>query len=85
MEQIPSGDVLVINNTRVIKRRVYAGDLDILFLSEKENNLWEVLFPSKDFSLGDEIELPKGIKMKLIKKGRPPTCEAEFFFTRGVF
>src|SRR3989344_4204270 len=74
--KIPQGDVFVINNTQVLKRRVFAKELEILFLDQLESNTpsantWSVLFPSKKFSIGDQIELPQGFKMTLLEKGRP--------------
>ncbi len=71
LELIPAGDVLVINNTKVLKRRVFAGDLEILFLEQKSPLEWEVLFPSRKNKLGDEIALPGGLIMTLVQKGRP--------------
>jgi S-adenosylmethionine:tRNA ribosyltransferase-isomerase len=80
IEKIPAGDVFVINNTRVLKRRIFSEDeVEILFLDkleEKENsNIWKVLFPSKKYAVGDFINLPKGFKMQLIEKGRPQVVE----------
>lgn len=75
VELFVPGDVLVINNTKVLKRRVFAGDLEILFLKNKEACQWEVLFPSKKYKLGAQIELPLGLKMTLIQKGRPQVVE----------
>lgn len=65
------GDVLVINDSKVVKRRVFAGELEILFLNELEGNHWQVLFPSKNLKPGHQFELPEGISAKLIAKGRP--------------
>lgn len=75
IDQIPSGDVLVLNDTKVLKRRVFSGDLEILFLEELENGSQKVLFPSKKFKVGDEIILPNGAKMKLLEKGLPQIVE----------
>lgn len=80
IENIPANDVLVINNTKVLKRRVFASDQsEILFLDKIEerpgSNLWKVLFPSKKFKPGDELELPNGFRMKLVEKGRPQIVE----------
>lgn len=80
LNSIPLGDVLVINNTKVLKRRVFAeNDIEVLFLDkagETENsNTWKVLFPSKKFQLGEELALPRGFKMRLIEKGRPQLVE----------
>lgn len=72
---IPAGDVFVINNTKVLKRRIFINDLEILFLdktnSSEGSNDWSVLFPSKKFSVGDTFSLPNGSKMTLLEKGRP--------------
>lgn len=71
MQKIPAGDVLVVNNTKVLKRRVFAGDVEILFLKQVSDLEWEVLFPSKKYKLGECLELPLGVQMELIQKGRP--------------
>ena len=71
LQKIPERDVLVVNNTKVLKRRVFAGDVEILFLSQRSDHDWEVLFPSKKFAVGSEILLPRGIAMTLLQKGRP--------------
>ncbi|KYG61043.1 S-adenosylmethionine:tRNA ribosyltransferase-isomerase [Bdellovibrio bacteriovorus] len=71
MARIPAGDVLVVNNTRVLKRRVFAGDVEILFLKQTSAMDWEVLFPSKKYKVGASLELPLGVTMTLVEKGRP--------------
>ncbi len=71
IEKIPAGDVVVVNDTKVLKRRVFAEDLEILFLDQLQNEQWKVLFPSKKFSVGDVVILPNGSKMTLIEKGLP--------------
>lgn len=71
LQKIPIGDVLVLNNTKVLKRRVFAGDLEILFLKQHTDLEWDVLFPSKKYKINDEIALPDNIKMTLVQKGRP--------------
>ncbi len=75
VDEIPAGDVLVLNDTKVLKRRVFAKDLEVLFLNCRNRKEWEVLFPSKKFKVGDVIELPLGLKMKLLQKGRPQIVE----------
>jgi S-adenosylmethionine:tRNA ribosyltransferase-isomerase len=71
LQKIPAWDVLVVNNTRVLKRRVFAGDLEILFLKQINATDWEVLFPSKKLKVGAVLDLPEGVQMTLIEKGRP--------------
>lgn len=71
LSRIPSGDILVVNNTQVLKRRVFAGEVEILFLKQVDTLDWEVLFPSKKYKIGSALELPLGVTMTLMEKGRP--------------
>lgn len=71
------GDVLVVNDTKVVKRRVFIDDLEILFLKEVEPRLWQVLFPSKKIKIGDEIRIPEGRKLTLLQKGRPQVVQVD--------
>lgn len=76
IEKIPAGDVLVINNTKVMRRRIFTdSEVEVLFLDKLEenetSNTWKALFPSKKYSTGDILNLPSGFKMELIEKGRP--------------
>jgi S-adenosylmethionine:tRNA ribosyltransferase-isomerase len=79
LNKIPAGDVFVVNDTKVLKRRIFAKhnseEIEILFLSSRDNKTWEVLFPSKKFALGHVIELPLGVQLKLLQKGRPQIVE----------
>lgn len=75
IEQIPSNAVLVVNNTQVLRRRIFADNLEILFLKKINSTDWEVLFPSKKYSVGAVIELPGSVQMKLKVKGRPQVVE----------
>ena len=76
LEEIPAGDVLVINDTKVLKRRVFAGDTEILFLSGGPLT-WEVLYPSAKMKIGETLELPLGITMTLVEKGRPQKVKVD--------
>ncbi len=80
LNSIPSGDVFVINNTKVLKRRVFTeSEVEVLFLDKIEqkelSNIWKVLFPAKKMAIGEVLNLPNGFKMKLLKKGRPQVVE----------
>ncbi|MBS1971719.1 MAG: tRNA preQ1(34) S-adenosylmethionine ribosyltransferase-isomerase QueA [Bdellovibrionales bacterium] len=85
LEDIPAGDLLIINNTKVLKRRVFAGDIEILFLSQKTPTTWEVLFPSRKYSIGEKIDLPGGVTMTLTQKGRPQVVELSQAVTEDYF
>lgn len=85
MSRIPAGDVLVVNNTRVLKRRVFAGDVEILFLKQTSSADWEVLFPSKKYKVGSSLELPLGVTMTLVEKGRPQKVRLNQEVTEDYF
>lgn len=72
LERIPPGDALVINVTRVLKRRIFAEDsLEILFLESPRNKEWWVLFPASQMKLGSRFQLPGGVQAVLLEKGLP--------------
>lgn len=73
--EIKAGDVLVINDTKVLPRRVFAGDLEILFLTETKPQQWQVLFPSRHLKLNQGVRLPGDREMILRAKGRPQLVE----------
>lgn len=67
-----AGDILVLNDTKVLKRRVFnAEGLEILFLDSSDGIHWSVLFPSRSYPLGSEIPLPGNRTLQLLEKGRP--------------
>ncbi|MBX2986682.1 MAG: S-adenosylmethionine:tRNA ribosyltransferase-isomerase [Bdellovibrionaceae bacterium] len=87
LASIPAGDALVLNDTKVLKRRVFAGDLEILFLSPVAgfDRRWQVLFPSKKFPVGSVIGLPGGRRMTLVQKGRPQIVEVDAELDESYF
>ncbi len=71
-----AGDVLVVNNTRVLPRRLFAeNNFEILFLSQlgsdSEGETWSVLCPSSQWPKNAELGLPEGLQVKLVERGRP--------------
>jgi S-adenosylmethionine:tRNA ribosyltransferase-isomerase len=81
------GDVLVINDTKVLARRVYSeAGLEILFLqSNKDETEWSVLCPSTRWKNGTTQSLPGGITLELIARGRPQTVRANKSLTSEYF
>lgn len=77
LESFAPGDLLVINETKVLRRRVFAGEVEILFLGSADRLSWQVLFPSRKFALGDILELPEGVRARLTEKGRPQRLETD--------
>ena len=71
-----AGDVLVLNNTRVLPRRLFAeNNFEILFLNQLGTDLggetWSVLCPSSQWPKDAELRLPDGFFVKLVERGRP--------------
>jgi S-adenosylmethionine:tRNA ribosyltransferase-isomerase len=79
-------DVLVLNDTKVLKRRVFTtSGLEILFLSSEDQIHWQVLFPSRKYKVGHSIELPGGLSMTLLEKGRPQKVRTSQTLTEAYF
>jgi len=61
------GDLLVINQTRVLPARLYAtkiptgGKIELLLLNRRDPTLWEVLVGGKRVNLGKKLSLPEGL------------------------
>jgi S-adenosylmethionine:tRNA ribosyltransferase-isomerase len=68
-----AGDVLVVNDTRVLRRRVFSENGDEFLFLESSADLteWSVLFPAKAYRLGARFRLPQGVELVLLEKGRP--------------
>ncbi len=72
---LKKGDVLVLNNTRVIPAKVWGKrgekEIEFLFLKENQEGLWEVLCrPAKKARLGDIISFSGEFRGKIVEVGR---------------
>jgi S-adenosylmethionine:tRNA ribosyltransferase-isomerase len=100
LDLMGAGDVLVVNSTQVLKRRIFGRqtdgrEIEILFLNKRHgagsslgsaSDLeWEVLFPSKGLELGSRIELPAGLHMLLEKRGRPQLVKVSAPLSEAFF
>lgn len=69
-------DVLVINDTKVVKRRVFSlCGREILFVKSLPENHWQVLFPVRGLKVGEVLRLPQDLAVKLVQKGLPQVVE----------
>jgi S-adenosylmethionine:tRNA ribosyltransferase-isomerase len=71
-DYLNKGDVLVLNNTKVIPARAWGKikgkEIEFLFLKESQEGLWEVLCrPAKKAKLGDVISFSPGFEGNIIK------------------
>lgn len=73
IEELKNGDVLVLNNTKVIPARLFAKKvtgalIEILLLKELDNDQWECLLkPAKKVRVGDYLNVNKSLKIKCIE------------------
>ncbi len=79
------GDVLVLNDTKVLRRRVFSVEgLEILFIKEIAPNTWEVLFPSTRMK-SETLKLPEAVELKLKASGRPQVITVSKSLTAQYF
>lgn len=87
---LKSGDLLVVNNTKVIPARLFAktihgGKVEILLLKRKNYKQWEVLVkPGKKAQIGAILTLAEGVTAKVLEKTEVGGRIIEFTFD-GVF
>ncbi len=76
LRKIPPSDVLVINDTKVIKRRVFGKtwdgkDFEFLFVNQLEPLRWQVLCRSGGKDTSKPFHLPGKIDVRIIENGIP--------------
>lgn len=87
LEYFKPGDCLIVNDTRVLSRRVFTeSGLEILFLhSDSSLKTWQVLCPASKWKDGEEQKLPGGVSLKLSTRGRPQTVESSISLDEAYF
>lgn len=82
---LKSGDVLVINNTKVLPARLYGyksetgAKIEILLQKRIDLKNWEVITkPAKRLSVGTEIVFNENIKCVVTEKGDYGACKVRF-------
>lgn len=72
VQRIPPNDVLVLNDTRVLPRRVFSLEgFEVLFIREVADAEWEVLFPASRLKGENHLQLPEGVTAELVHRGLP--------------
>ncbi len=83
------GDLLVVNNTRVLRRRIFTDQgLEILFIRalNAESTEWEVLCPSSRWKAGTGQSLAAAdLHFELIARGRPQVLRATQRLSPDIF
>lgn len=82
-----AGDVLVINDTKVEKRRIFSEEgFEILFLQQlTDASTWQVLFQARDLGTNQVLQLPEGVQLRLLQKGLPQIVELNQKITPEYF
>jgi len=67
------GDIFVVNNTKVIKSRIFGRlgvkEFEFTFLDENKSMIWRTLVKgSKKLNIGDTIVFPSDFKFEIVKK-----------------
>lgn len=85
IDYLKSGDVLVVNNTRVIPARLFGikedtgAKIEVFLLRKLEQNKYEVLLkPAKKAKLNTIIKLSDSLSCKVIDKGEMGMGKVEF-------
>ena len=72
LDLFKSGDVLVLNDTKVIKRRLFSEEgLEVLFVNPLSDLEWEVLFPVSRWNKNKSLKLPGERELKILQGGLP--------------
>jgi S-adenosylmethionine:tRNA ribosyltransferase-isomerase len=80
------GDLLILNDTKVLKRRVTTPQgLEILFLESLPDNTWEVLFPAREVKDNTDFPLPGGFAAQLVERGLPQKIKVSGQLTEDYF
>jgi len=73
-DYLKKGDVLVLNNSKVIPARVWGqrkdSEIEVLFIQELQKGTWEVLCrPAKKVKTGDSIRFSPKLRGEVIEEG----------------
>jgi S-adenosylmethionine:tRNA ribosyltransferase-isomerase len=73
-DHLQKGDVLVLNNTKVIPAKVWGkrggASVEFLFIKEKAPGFWDVLCkPAKRVRPGDKVFFPDGLEAEVVGTG----------------
>jgi S-adenosylmethionine:tRNA ribosyltransferase-isomerase len=84
VDYLQTGDVLVLNNSKVFparligRRKISGGKLEIFLLKKSGGNVWKCLVGGRRARAGLGVEFAKGLEARLIKNNNDGTWEAGF-------
>ena len=84
-EYLRPGDVLVINNTKVIPARLFGKkreggrEVEFLLLKKQELNVWEIIMrPGKKLRIGDYVDFSEKLCAQILSKGEDGVATVRF-------
>lgn len=88
---LEEGDLLVINDTKVLPARIFGfkedtkAHIEFLLLKEEKNNIWECLArPFKRLKVGTKIKFSDKLLAEVISKETEGICHIKFIY-EGIF
>ena len=91
LDYLKKGDVLVVNNTRVLPARLYGykedtgAKIEILLQKRIDLKNWEVIAkPFKRLKIGSKVVFSEALSCEVTQKGEYGSCKIKFDF-EGVF
>ncbi|MDR3156849.1 MAG: tRNA preQ1(34) S-adenosylmethionine ribosyltransferase-isomerase QueA [Lactobacillales bacterium] len=92
LDELSSGDALVMNNTRILPARLFGvkpetgGHLEVLLLTNIKNDQWETLIkPAKRAKVGTIIHFGDGRLRAIVKKELKHGGKIVEFYYQGIF
>lgn len=88
--EFKSGDVLVLNDTKVVARRIFAKtvsgvEFEILFVEQVDDITWRVLCPASRLKPEERVLLPGGIEFRIHERGRVQTAKVSTIIDEQYF
>jgi len=84
VDYLKSGDVLVLNNTKVMAARLIGkrvethGKVEVFLLNKIESNIWQCLVGGHKRKENLKVEFTKGLKAEIIKNNLDGTWQVKF-------
>ena len=89
-EFLESGDILVVNNSKVIPARLFGkkktgSNIEILLLKRLEQDIWETLVrPGRRFKVGDRVEFSEKLRATCLEVKKDGNRIIQFYY-EGIF
>lgn len=92
IDYLQKGDVLVVNNTRVIPARLFGTKIstgakaEVFLLKKEEENVWQVLLkPARRLKVGTQIAFDDDFSCTVIEQYDKGEAKVKFAETKGTF